>query len=91
MGEIDVAFARSAGDEEDDLQALEGTATPVTKLGDLWLLDEHRLLCGDALAPESYGRLLGEERAQMVFTDPPWNIQSPGMSPASARSSTKTS
>jgi DNA methylase len=74
MGEIDVAFARSAGDEEDDLQALEGTATPVTTLGDLWLLDNHRLLCGDALAPESYGRLLGEERAQMVFTDPPWNI-----------------
>ena len=74
MGEIDVAFARSAGDEEDDLQALEGIATPVTKLGDLWLLDNHRLLCGDALAPESYGRLLGEERAQMVFTDPPWNI-----------------
>jgi hypothetical protein len=74
MGEIDVAFARSAGDEEDDLQALEGIATPVTTLGDLWLLDNHRLLCGDALAPESYGRLLGEERAQMVFTDPPWNI-----------------
>src|SRR6202044_1972496 len=74
MGEIDIAFARSAGDEEDDLQALEGTATPVTQLGDLWLLDNHRLLCGDALAPESYGRLLGEERAQMVFTDPPWNI-----------------
>lgn len=74
MGEIDVAFARCAGDEEDDLPPLDEIATPVTKLDDLWLLDEHRLLCGDALTPESYRRLLGDERAQMVFTDPPWNI-----------------
>ena len=74
MGEIDVAFARCAGDEEDDLPPLDEISTPVTKLDDLWLLDEHRLLCGDALTPESYRRLLGDERAQMVFTDPPWNI-----------------
>ena len=74
MGEIDVAFARSVGDEEDDLQALDATTAPITKLGDFWLLGEHRILCGDALAPESYARLLGDERAQMVFTDPPWNI-----------------
>ena len=74
MGEIDVAFARSAGDEEDDLQALDENAMPVAKLGDLWLLGEHRILCGDALALESYKRLLGEELAQMVFADPPWNI-----------------
>jgi DNA modification methylase len=74
MGEIDVAFAHSAGDEEDELPVLDETAPPITKLGDLWLLGEHRILCGDALAAESYGRLLGEERAQMVFTDPPWNI-----------------
>jgi DNA modification methylase len=74
MGEIDVAFARCAGDEEDDLPPLDEIATPVTKLNDLWLLDEHRLLCGNALTPESYLRLLGDEWAQMVFTDPPWNI-----------------
>jgi DNA modification methylase len=74
MGEIDVAFARGAGDEEDDLQALDENATPVAKLGDLWLLGDHRILCGDALALESYKRLLGEELAQMVFADPPWNI-----------------
>jgi DNA modification methylase len=75
MGEIDIAFARGANDEEDELPPLDQTSTPVTKSGDLWLLGEqHRLLCGDALAPESYSRLLGEELAQMVFTDPPWNI-----------------
>jgi DNA modification methylase len=78
MGEIDVAFARSASDEEDELPAIDETAAPVTRSGDLWLCGEHRILCGDALAPESYARLLGEERAQMVFTDPPWNIRIAG-------------
>ena len=74
MGEIDVAFEASGSDEEDDLPALNETATPVTKPGDLWLLGEHRLLCANALMSESYARLLGDERAQMIFTDPPWNI-----------------
>lgn len=74
MGEIDVAFEGSGSDEEDDLPALNETSTPVTKPGDLWLLGEHRILCANALMPESYARLLGDERAQMIFTDPPWNI-----------------
>ena len=74
MGEIDVAFEGSGSDEEDDLPALNETSTPVTKPGDLWLLGEHRMLCANALMSESYARLLGDERAQMIFTDPPWNI-----------------
>src|SRR5207245_9471251 len=78
MGEIDVAFEGSGNDEEDNLPALNETSTPVMQLGDLWLLGAHRILCADALLGESYARLLGDERAQMVFTDPPWNIQIPG-------------
>jgi DNA methylase/ParB-like nuclease domain len=74
MGEIDVAVEGPDHDEEDDLPALGEPSTPVTELGDLWLLGEHRILCADALVGESYVRLLGDERAQMVFTDPPWNI-----------------
>src|SRR5580704_11234338 len=74
MGEIDVAFEGSGNDEEDDLPALNETSTPVTQPGDLWLLGEHRILCADGLMPDSYARLLGDERAQMIFTDPPWNI-----------------
>jgi hypothetical protein len=74
MGEIDVAFGGSGGDEEDGLPALNETSTPVTKPGDLWLLEEHRILCANSLMPESYTRLLGDERAQMIFTNPPWNI-----------------
>jgi hypothetical protein len=44
--EIDVGFARSARDEEDELPPLDETATPITKLGDLWLVGEHRVVCG---------------------------------------------
>jgi hypothetical protein len=73
MGEIDVALG-SGNEEEDNLPVLNETSTPVTQPGDLWLLDKHRILCADALVGESYARLLGDERAQMVFTDPPWNI-----------------
>jgi hypothetical protein len=73
MGEIDVALSATGEDEEDVLPALEAEP-PISKPGDLWALGDHRLLCGDALDAESYARLLGDERAQMVFTDPPWNI-----------------
>jgi DNA modification methylase len=73
MGELDVALEGAGDDEEDVLPALDDAA-PVTKPGDLWLLGDHRILCGDASMSESYARLLGDARAQMVFTDPPWNI-----------------
>jgi ParB-like chromosome segregation protein Spo0J len=74
MGEIDAAFEGDRVDEEDDLTALNETSPPLTKPGDLWLLGDHRILCANALISESYARLLGNERAEMIFTDPPWNI-----------------
>ncbi len=43
--------------------------------GDLWLLGEHRLLCGDALLPASFQALMGVERAQVVVTDAPYNVK----------------
>jgi hypothetical protein len=73
MGEIDVALG-GAIDEEDALPVVNEVDPPVTKSGDLWRLGDHRLLCSDALKAESYERLMGQERAQMSFTDPPWNI-----------------
>lgn len=45
----------------------------IARLGDLWLLGKHRLFVGNALERESYQALLGKERAEMVFTDPPYN------------------
>ena len=47
---------------------------PFTTAGDLWELGEHRLLCGDATKPEDVERLMGGEKADMVFTDPPYNV-----------------
>jgi DNA modification methylase len=46
----------------------------VTRLGDIWQLGHHRLVCGDALAPATYELLLGGEKAQMIFADPPYNV-----------------
>ena len=73
MGEIDVALG-GAIDEEDALPIVNEVDPPVSRFGDLWRLGDHRLLCADALEAESYARLMEGERAEMVFTDPPWNI-----------------
>ncbi len=62
-----------AGEVDDDDVPEEAVAV-VSRLGDLWLLGEHRVLCGDATDPESYARLLPGERADMVFIDPPYNV-----------------
>ena len=46
----------------------------ISQPGDLWILGGHRLLCADATDSRSYEQLLGDERADMVFTDPPYNV-----------------
>jgi len=52
----------------------DAPATPVTRVGDVWQLGEHRLLCGDALDPDTYAALLSGQPTAMVFTDPPYNV-----------------
>ena len=47
---------------------------PVNKIGDVWSLGPHRLICGDGLDPQVVARLMAGEQAQMVFTDPPYNV-----------------
>ena len=44
------------------------------KLGDIWQLGNHRLICGDSTSIETADRLMNGEKADMVFTDPPWNV-----------------
>jgi len=76
--EIDVLLdeaAQAAADagREDDVPGIsEGPA--VSRPGDLWILGSHRLLCGDAREQSSIDALLGNERADVVFTDPPYNV-----------------
>lgn len=47
---------------------------PFSKSGDLWHLGKHTLLCGDATKTESYQKLLGDHKVNLVLTDPPYNV-----------------
>jgi DNA modification methylase len=51
---------------------------PITKPGDLWLLGEHRLMCADATNSDDVKRLMGDERAQLMVTDPPYLVDYDG-------------
>lgn len=63
-------------DAKDDV--VPENAPPVAKLGDLWALGEHRVLCGDSTDKASVERLMGDRKADMVFTDPPYGIEYEG-------------
>ena len=62
------------GDPADDLLPDPEDVTTRCRPGDIWQLGPHRLLCGDALDPETVSLLMSGERARMVFTDPPYNV-----------------
>jgi DNA modification methylase len=59
---------------EDQIPPLIDPGTAVTKREDLWLLDRHRLLCGDSRNRQTFDGLLQDERADLVFTAPPYNV-----------------
>ena len=61
------------GETEDDAVP-EITETPISRPGDVWLLAGHRLLCGDSTKAECFEQLLQGEQVDMVFTDPPYNV-----------------
>jgi hypothetical protein len=66
---------------EDDVPALPA-GQAFTRPGDLWTLGAHRLFCGNALETSAYDTVMAGERADMVFTDPPYNVRmvmSPGL------------
>lgn len=58
----------------DDAWVELGSGPSCTQPGDVWHIGAHRLICGDALAPETYAQLMGEGQASMVFADPPYNV-----------------
>ena len=52
----------------------DAPAVPVTVLGDVWLLGRHRLMCGDSTSIDAVERLMDGQKADMVFTDPPYGV-----------------
>ncbi|MBI1308635.1 MAG: DNA methylase N-4 [Proteobacteria bacterium] len=72
MPEIDDLLQGQESDADDEVPA--APEVPVARPGDLWRLGDHLLYCGNSLERASYERLLGAERARMVFTDPPYNV-----------------
>jgi len=56
----------------------EAPEDPITKPGDLWILGNHRLLCGDSTNPQHVERLMDGKKADMVFTDPPYGVNYEG-------------
>ena len=64
---------------EDDFDIDSQLSQPtVTREGDLWLLGEHRLVCGDSTLPETYDLLMTGRKANLVVTDPPYNVDYEG-------------
>ena len=77
MAKIDNFLNPGEDPEEDQVPPpIEGPA--ITRLEDLFILGQHKLVCGDALKPEIYKQLLGGEKADLVFTDPPYNVPTGG-------------
>lgn len=80
LAEIDLVLdeakeASASGPAENAEDAVVPYAEkPVSRMGDLWQLGRHRLICGDARNPADYGTLLGEEKADLIFCDPPYNV-----------------
>lgn len=70
--EFDAEESKEGLTDEDDVP--EVPAEPVAKLGQMWKLGSHRLLCGDSTDKEQVEKLMGGEKADMVFTDPPYGM-----------------
>ena len=60
--------------ETDPDEVPEPPPEPITKLGDIWILGNHRLMCGDSTSIDSVTHLMGGEQANLLLTDPPYNV-----------------
>lgn len=75
--EIEQLFSKVHNKEikEDDFDVDEELKKPtISKLGDVWLLGRHRFICGDSTKPETYDALMDGQLANLVLTDPPYNV-----------------
>jgi DNA modification methylase len=78
LDEIDELLAEKTEGltDEDEAPAVQEFA--LTETGDLWIVGNHRLLCGDSTSMDAVERLMGGQKADLVFTDPPYNVDYEG-------------
>ena len=79
--ELDDLFKDSMKDgiKDDDFDVESELKKPIiTKNGDIWTLGRHRLICGDSTLPHTYEMLMGDTKANLVITDPPYNVNYEG-------------
>ena len=76
LGEVDRLLSEDKEIREDDFKEEVSQNEPIiSQTGDLWLLGEHRLLCGNSIIKSDIERLMDGRVADMVFTDPPYNVK----------------
>ena len=79
--EVDNILKDITGSKEDNFDidsAYEEIKEPITKPGDIWILGNHRLMCGDSTQKENVLRLMNKQEADMILTDPPYNVDYEG-------------
>lgn len=73
LSEINIHFEPEAEEDDFDVdKAVEDAKEPICKLGDIWQLGKHRIMCGDSTKREDVEKLMDGKKADMVFTDPPY-------------------
>ena len=74
--ELEKLFANlyEDGEQKEEENIPDTEENPISKSGDIWILGDHKLICGDSTKLETYKTLLENELADMTFTDPPYNV-----------------
>ena len=85
LSDFDFEFDFGIEDEEEETEIVEDEAPeidedaePITKLGDIWQLGRHRLMCGSSLAQANIDKLLDGTKCELTFTDPPYQLETQG-------------
>lgn len=87
LSEFDDTDVTTLDDDADLDDVPEPLAVPITKLGDVWLCGKHRLMCGDSTSIDAVDALMNGDKADMVFTDPPYNVKISGLGSAASENS----
>ncbi|RDC58925.1 Site-specific DNA-methyltransferase (adenine-specific) [Alteripontixanthobacter maritimus] len=79
LAEVDLVLDEAADANPDGTDAPEDaipdpSPLPISRMGDMWQLGRHRLLCGDSRSLDEMAKLMNGEKADLVFTDPPYNV-----------------